>query len=285
MNQPIEAGQLLQTEFPRDRFLIDPWLAENQICMLHSWRGTGKSFFALQLAQCLASGSSFLKWNSYKSRVLYLDAEMGLSAIKDRLEKINSSAPYGIEEGVLRFFTFEHMGGTPWNLSTKDAQQCIEKISDGVQLLIIDNLSAFTRSLPRETDKHTWYRVRDWLIKYASNGRSVLILHHTGKNGTQRGLSDYEDPLDTCIHIKTPEGHHPSAGTKFEFHFQKSQNLYGQDLESLLLELVPVDDGSLRWLWSPLGDFQAKEQEKRAKMKDELLLFGKRPDHDDEPPF
>lgn len=278
----ITAGELVTTEFSRSEALVEPWLRKNQIAMLHAWRGVGKSFFALAISQAITSGSSFLKWATKKANVLYLDGEMGLSSMKERLLKIDSSAPYSSDENALRFFTSDQMGGVPWNLTQRENQAAIERLSEDINLLIIDNLSAFTRSLPRETDKQAWYRFRDWLLNYTSESRSVLILHHTGKNGTQRGLSDYEDPLDTSIHLKTPEGHHISQGTVFELHFQKSQDLYGQDLESLLIELIPLDDGLLKWTWKSLSEFRAEEKESRDEIGEQLSVWGRK---DDDPLF
>jgi len=50
---------------------------------------------------------------------------------------------------------------------------------DGVELLILDNLSSLTVGL-RENDSDGWSPIQEWLLRLRRRGISVLIVHHAG---------------------------------------------------------------------------------------------------------
>jgi putative DNA primase/helicase len=63
------------------------------------------------------------------------------------------------------------------------------------------------------------------LEKKAPVGRiAVLLIHHAGVNGRQRGTSRREDALDTVIALRRPEDYSPEQGARFEIHFEKLRN-------------------------------------------------------------
>src|SRR5215470_6464812 len=43
--------------------VIEPWLPQPGLAMIHAWRGTGKTWLALALSVALASGTSLLGWD------------------------------------------------------------------------------------------------------------------------------------------------------------------------------------------------------------------------------
>ena len=55
--------------------------------------------------------------------------------------------------------------------------------------LILDNLSSLTAAL-RENDSDSWSPIQQWLLRLRRRGISVLIVHHAGKGGEQRGNAD-----------------------------------------------------------------------------------------------
>jgi putative DNA primase/helicase len=58
---------------------------------------------------------------------------------------------------------------------------------------------------------------------------SGLIVHHAGKGGQQRGTSRREDVLDTSISLRRPEDYRPAEGARFEVHFEKHRDFFGED--------------------------------------------------------
>jgi putative DNA primase/helicase len=66
--------------------------------------------------------------------------------------------------------------------------------------------------------------MQNWLLALRRRGVSVLLVHHAGTNGRQRGTSRREDALDTVIALRRPEDYSPEQGARFEIHFEKLRN-------------------------------------------------------------
>jgi putative DNA primase/helicase len=56
---------------------------------------------------------------------------------------------------------------------------------------------------------------------------SVLIVHHAGKGGDQRGTSRREDVLDVSISLRRPSDYVASEGARFEVHLEKARGVIG----------------------------------------------------------
>jgi hypothetical protein len=69
------------------------------------------------------------------------------------------------------------------------------------------------------------------MVSQRSAGRSVLLVHHAGKGGGQRGTSRKEDTLDSVISSSRPPGYWASEGARFELRFTKSRGFWGDDAE------------------------------------------------------
>jgi len=112
------------------------------------------------------------------------------------------------------------------NLGSPLVQAEVECWLDGVELLILDNLSSLTVGV-RENDGDAWAQIQDWLLRLRRRGISVLIIHHTGKHGGQRGTSRREDVLDTSFSLRQPSDYTIDQGARFEVHIEKGRGLHG----------------------------------------------------------
>ena len=79
----------------------------------------------------------------------------------------------------------------------------------------------------RESDTVGWTTMQQWLLRLRRRGVSVLVVHHAGKNGEQRGVSNREDLLDTSISLRRPSDYSPAEGARFEVHVAKGRGLRG----------------------------------------------------------
>jgi putative DNA primase/helicase len=109
------------------------------------------------------------------------------------------------------------------NLSTDEGQQALEPLLENLDLLIIDNLSTLLTS-GSESASDAWVPMQNWLLQLRRQGVSVLLVHHAGVNGRQRGTSRREDALDTVIALRRPDDYSPEHGARFEIHFEKLRN-------------------------------------------------------------
>jgi len=82
----------------------------------------------------------------------------------------------------------------------------LDRWLDGVDLLILDNLSSLT-AVVRDNDAESWGPIQEWLPKLRRRGVSVLVVHHAGKGGQQRGTSRREDVLDTSASHQNETAH------------------------------------------------------------------------------
>src|SRR5207302_1725194 len=112
------------------------------------------------------------------------------------------------------------------NLSGPKAQKLLDPWLHGVEFLGLDNLSCLTAVI-RDNDAESWTPVQEWLLSLRRRGISVLIIHHAGKDGQQRGTSRREDVLDTSISLRRPSDYKATEGARFEIHIEKGRGIYG----------------------------------------------------------
>lgn len=247
-HRSVGIEEFLAMEIPAREMLLKPWLPSQGLAMIHAYRGTGKTHIALGIAVAVASGGQFLKWNAIGPRgVLLLDGEMPAIALQERLASIISNsarepaAPLRIITPDLQKF------GMP-NLADYEGQQEIDLHLNEISLVIVDNISTLCRG-GRENEADSWLPVQEWALQLRARGISVLFIHHSGKNGAQRGTSRREDVLDTVIGLRRPADYSPDAGACFEVHFEKARGCHGEDVRPFEAKL---QDG--QWLMKDLED-------------------------------
>lgn len=249
----VPAEAFVEMNLPQRGYVLDPIIPEQGLGMLHGPRGTGKTHFALGIANAVATGGSFLGWQAPKAQpIAYIDGEMSASLMKERLEAAaNSGAAWN---GHFRLVTPDLQEGNMPDISTPEGRAAIEAILDGVALLVLDNLSTLCRS-GRENDSDAWAEIQGWLLDLRRRGISVLIVHHSGKKGGQRGTSRREDVLDTVIGLRRPDDYCPSQGARFEVHFEKARGLVGDDVKPFEVWLKS-EDGVMHWAKREIADDQ-----------------------------
>jgi putative DNA primase/helicase len=224
------SAELLSMEIPPRGMVLDPIIPEKGLAMIYSQRGVGKTWFALSLAYAVAAGAPILRFSaSVARRVLYVDGEMPLPATKERLARVVSSFDKAAEPESFRLLSADDQEmGIP-DLASREGQAAIEPHLQGVDLVVLDNLSTLYRS-GRENEAESWGPVQEWALGQRRAGRSLLFIHHAGKGGAQRGTSRREDVLDTVISLKRPSDYSADQGARFEVHFEKARGIAGEDV-------------------------------------------------------
>ena len=243
-------NDFLSLNMPPREMLLDPILPERSLAMLYAQRGIGKTLLGLSVGLAVASGSTLLRWSApRKRRVLYVDGEMPLVSLQERLRLI--SAGFGVEvlnEGF-RILAADHTENGI-SLGSEDGQTAIEPLLGNVDLLILDNLSTLCTT-GSESASEAWVPMQNWLLKLRRQGIAVLLIHHAGVNGRQRGTSRREDALDTVIALRRPEDYSAEQGARFEVHFEKLRNRVDGDgavsFEARLSSFVADGRDGVRW--------------------------------------
>jgi putative DNA primase/helicase len=254
--QAIGINDFLNIDVPAREMLLSPILPERCLAMLYAPRGVGKSWLGLSVGLAVAAGESLLRWSAPRQRnVLYIDGEMPLVSLQERLKEISVGLGRDIPNDGFRILAADNVEGGI-NLGTEEGQQALDPLLIDIDLLILDNLSTLLTSRS-EAASDAWVPMQNWLLALRRQGKSVLLIHHAGTNGRQRGTSRREDTLDTVIALRRPEDYSPEQGARFEIHFEKLRNrVEGAGAIPFEARLETLDaDGqhSIRWSFSDLN--------------------------------
>ncbi len=251
--QAVDIHDLAKMQFQARDLLLEPFLHTQDLGMLFAPRGIGKTHFAVALAFAVATGGSFLSWQAASPRkVVYLDGELPGNVLQTRLA-MHIPADREPAPGFLRIFTpdLPTMEGRALpDLSTREGQDEINAMLEpDTALVIVDNLSAWART-GRENEAESWHPISTWMLALRRRGIAVLLVHHAGKGGEQRGTSKKEDLLDFVIKLSRPRDYNPKDGAKFVLDFTKSRHLVGEAAESLEIALQGDEGGPATWTWA-----------------------------------
>ncbi len=250
----ITLDDFLQKKIKPRKMILSPIISEKGAVMIHAYRGIGKTHIALAIAYSVATGSEFLKWNAPTSRkVLLVDGEMPEHTLQTRLRALAKAMGKKLAQSdnfqiIARDFQDEPMP----SLNSPEGQGMINKCLNGVDLLILDNLSTLCPDI-KENEADSWSAMQGWLLELRSRNIAVLIVHHSGKTGTQRGSSRKEDILDTVITLTRPADYSSKEGARFVVSYEKARGIFGEDAEPFEVELEVVD-GKAIWHFMPVID-------------------------------
>jgi putative DNA primase/helicase len=219
----IGFDDFLAIDLPPREMLLDPILPERSLAMLYAPRGVGKTLLALSMGLAVASGSPLLRWQAPRQRrVLYVDGEMPLVSLQERLRSISNGLGAVIPNNGFRVLAADNTENG-LSIGSEMGQRALSPVLSDVDLVIIDNLSTLCTN-GSESASDAWVPMQNWLLKLRRQGIAVLLVHHAGTNGRQRGTSRREDALDTVIALRRPEDYSPEQGARFEVHFEKLRN-------------------------------------------------------------
>jgi hypothetical protein len=176
---------------PREKLLGD-WFCEGDCGFLFAFRGTGKTWLALAMAQALSTGGKLGDWKAPAPvKVLYVDGEMPPDLMRDRCKGLEAS------NDNLQFLNHEILferTGRVLNIADPEAQRAITArcMNTGVKVLFLDNLSTLASGM-KENEADSWELVNPWLLDLRRRKVAVVIVHHAGRSGEMRGTSKRED--------------------------------------------------------------------------------------------
>jgi hypothetical protein len=252
--RPLSTDEFLALDIPPRGIILDPWLPTKGLAMIYSRRGVGKTLLGLGIAYAVASGGTLLGWSAPQPRrVLYLDGEMPAATMQERLKAIVA----GFDRkpplpDYLRLLSADITEGGLPDLASARGEAAIDAVIDDAEVIILDNLSTLVRS-GKENEGESWLPIQGWALAHRRAGRSVLVIHHAGKSGQQRGTSRREDVLDTVINLSQPADYGADQGARFEVHFEKARGLFGDSVRPFEAR-YQEHDGAADWTRTETGD-------------------------------
>jgi hypothetical protein len=255
----IALDDFLAEKLVRSSYVVEGLLREKGIAMIYAWRGLGKTWFVLALGIAIATGGTFLKWKvETPRRVVHICGEMPADALQERLAVIRAgiAACLPSPDYYRLICSDREPDGLP-DLATAEGQAIIERAIGNADVVILDNASTLFQS-GIENEAESWLPVQRWLLKLRRQGRTVIIVHHSGKSGAQRGTSRREDVLDLVLKLKDPAHSDPTEGAHFEVRFEKFRGLTGLAVGPFEARLN-VRDGRAEWTMNSLEDSNLDE--------------------------
>lgn len=242
----VTVAELLSLDIPPREMMLAPWLPDQGLAMLYGPRGAGKTYLLLAIALAIAAGGELLAWRAPRPRrVLYLDGEMPAITMRERLARLIRGGGIEAPADHLRIVTPDLQTGPMPDLGTCAGRAVLDAHVAGADLVIVDSISTLTSAAESEADE--WLPLQRWVLDLRRAGRSVLLSHHAGKGGQQRGTSRREDVLDTVLALRRPADYRPEQGARAELVVEKGRGIHGDDARTVEMALADDGSGGLRW--------------------------------------
>ena len=255
----LDMGDFLSMAIPERGFLLSPVLPVQGIGIMYAPRGIGKTFAALSVAVAVASGGAVFNWRApMPKKILYVDGEMPATSMQSRLTALVSGMsipPHALKNMVL--ITPDLQPCPMPDLSTMSGQMLLEPFLKDVDMVVLDNISTLCRT-GKENESQSWQTMQAWLLDLRRRGMTVLLIHHAGKSGDQRGTSAREDIMDTVISLRRPREYSMAEGARFEVHLTKARGILGDDAKPFEANLV-TEGNALHWQIKELEDVELEE--------------------------
>lgn len=255
----LDMGEFLSMSIPERGHLLSPILPVQGIGILYAPRGIGKTFAALSIAVAVASGGAVFNWRApMPKRTLYVDGEMPATSMQNRLSALvngMSVPPHTLKNMAL--ITPDLQPCPMPDVSTANGQAMLEPFLKGVDIVVLDNIATLCRT-GKENESQSWQTMQAWLLELRRRGMTVLLIHHAGKSGDQRGTSAREDIMDTVISLRRPREYSMAEGARFEVHLTKARGILGDDAKPFEANLL-TEGNALHWQVRELEDVELDE--------------------------
>jgi putative DNA primase/helicase len=262
----LTTDKFAEIETPEPKYYIKPWLKEDSIILIPGVRGAGKTFLGQGIVNAVSGGEAFGPWPcEFSVPCLYLDGEMTVSDNKERIKLLGLNTE---RKNPIYYYSdaYANRLGLPkarlddekWRLTMKGMLQDL-----GAKLWVIDNIASLAPGLD-ENVKQDWDPINQWLLDLRFAGICTILLHHTNKQGGQRGTSAREDNIDISIMLKQPQDYDPEDGARFIVHFSKARipNKYLNLIGDTELKLIENQSGQYEWTYK-----NVKQQNKQEVLK------------------
>ena len=255
----LDMGDFLSMSIPERGFLLSPVLPVQGIGIMYAPRGIGKTFAALSVAVAVASGGAVFNWRApMPKRTLYVDGEMPATSMQSRLTALVSGMsvpPLALKN--LALITPDLQPCPMPDLSTASGQALLEPFLKNVDMVVLDNISTLCRT-GKENESQSWQTMQSWLLDLRRRGITVLLIHHAGKSGDQRGTSAREDIMDTVISLRRPREYSMAEGARFEVHLTKARGIVGDEAKPFEANLI-TEGNALQWQTKELENVELEE--------------------------
>lgn len=225
----IPFGMQRKREVASTTSLLGDLIHSGEFIILVGARGVGKTHFGTKLSICIAGGLTMpALGKGTQKEVLYIDGETGSFVMTSRSNDMCSvgvSTPQ--QSQIDRNLLLSFKGGDEGesinaDIDTLEGQRQLEELMDGkTWVLVLDNLCTLAPTTFRgRTAESCLYQ---WINKQKKLGVTVILIHHTNKNGQSFGGIEKENRADSIFSLN----HHACSTPQkklIEFKVEKMRN-------------------------------------------------------------
>ena len=251
---PIIDSVTWKREVPTERrFFLYNIIPEGSITLIAGEAGTGKTMFCLSIVDSLAKGEDFGPWENKAGepiKCLYFDGEMHPTDLHERLTQMQTHENIFIFSVAKNFMDSKPFTGTLADFTYREAIK-IEMLEKGIKFIVIDNLASLAPGL-NENIKKDYDPINAWLLSLRHLGITVILVHHLGKSGDQRGTSARMDNVDSSIFLHKPKHYSAEDGMKFKLDFSKFRGKVTKENKDLVKDrdVTYLENDSGQWEWN-----------------------------------
>lgn len=205
-------GQFLQR--PPAQWIIKGLLPKASLAVIYGASGSGKTFFALDIAGCVARGAPWRGVPVRQGTVAYVVAE-GASGFRDRAQAY--CRQYDVDPDS---FPVRILADAPNMMNNTDVTDIIEALNDLGPLSVVF-LDTYARVMGNgnENEAQDVNRVvRNCDLIHKATGAIVVLVHHTGKDTSSgaRGSSALRAAADVEIEVSRAKAFRAATITKMK---------------------------------------------------------------------
>ncbi len=190
----------MKKNYKKNDFIVDKLMKSQGIYCLIARPKVGKSLFALQLANSIANGTTFLGFDVNPSPVLYISTEMNSMQMLDRIQVMN------LHFNDTNFFLKEQ-NPNERKLNLMDLQLEFSRFANTYKgrFVIIDMFCGI--DLNNGYDLNNYQDMGQYVIpKFREICKiynfTILLVHHLNKNNTSLGSTAIDGSVDGMITLK-----------------------------------------------------------------------------------
>lgn len=249
----------MRKETTKKDFIVDNLMKSQGLYCLVARPKVGKSLLALELANSIATGTTFLGFRTNPSPVLYISTEMNSTQLIDRIDKMN-----------LKFsdnnFVLIEQNPSARKLNLMDLQLEFQTFSTEYngKFVIIDMFSGIDLNNGYDLNNYQDMgqivipKFREICKKY---NFTILLVHHLNKNNTSLGSTAIDGSVDGKITLKQDS----NLKNKIIFNYE-SRDYEGFDLvlkrnDNLLFEPSEVESDDLNYNILTFLNYAIKQKE------------------------
>jgi len=196
-------------QLPDPEWLVSRFLQADSFAVLYGAPGSTKSFWALDIALSIATGTQFHGSDVKKGQALYAAGE-GLRGLKWRIESWMLAHPDVSEDDILSNLRIipdvPHLLDKSHTARLLNTAEIMAEKETPLRIVIIDTWARALVGGDENSQKDAGLAVDACDTIRKSTGATTLVVHHTGTEGTrERGSTVLRGAADTSIMVAHDE--------------------------------------------------------------------------------